>query len=182
MDLAGGTGSRAGAGAVATISTMKWEHLFRGRGSPSPLPQGPKLRVTSRSPLPIFEGSYGTPSLFLLPPRPPACARAGDLRKCRRARLTTYSSGKQSGGRERERKRYGRGRRATAAARPRVASVRMACKHCEGIPGERGREGGKNARHVRCHDYWTLFGYSTPAGERGALVSCHCLESNPVLH
>ena len=29
MDLAGGTGSRAGAGAVATISTMKWEHLFR---------------------------------------------------------------------------------------------------------------------------------------------------------
>ena len=77
MDLAGGTGSRAGAGAVATISTMKWEHLFRGRGSPSPLPQGPKLRVTSRSPLPIFEGSYGTPSLFLLPPRPPACARAG---------------------------------------------------------------------------------------------------------
>ena len=76
MDLAG-TGSRAGAGAVATISTMKWELLFRGRGSPSPLPQGPKLRVTSRSPLPIFEGSYGTPSLFLLPPRPPACARAG---------------------------------------------------------------------------------------------------------
>ena len=74
MDLAG-TGFRAGA--IATISTMKWEHLFRqGRGSPS-LPQGPKLRVTSRSPLPIFEGSYGTPSLFLLPPRPPACARAG---------------------------------------------------------------------------------------------------------
>ena len=155
MDLAGGTGSRAGAGAVATISTMKWEHLFRGRGSPSPLPQGPKLRVTSRSPLPIFEGSYGTPSLFLLPPRPPACARAGDLRKCRRARLTTYSSGKQSGGRERERKRYGR-RRSTAAAATRqpVWHVNTAREFPE---RERGREECASCQVPRLLDIIWIF-------------------------